>query len=201
MLKAIVLFLALFATPAFSAVLYEPETKSLEISGQTDTLQLMLVKGVMAKSEVRTIFMWGNGGSYFAGMEIGRMVEESGARVVVAQDCISACAFAAIAAVDVLIDEGARLLFHKPYVTQVPTIGLSIDDLAGKYAEVYLVGVKYMLEMGYSFDFAALIFSSKTTPCILASVSKVEVLNALRGNKIPALILVDLCAERTESYG
>lgn len=200
-MKALIVaaLVALFAVPASAAVIHEPETRSLEISGQTDSLQLLLVRGVLAKGETDTIYMWGNGGSYYAGLEIGRMIRESGARVIIpsGQRCISACAFAAMASKDVLVD--GELLIHRPYVTQVPSM-LTIDDLAGKYGEVYLHGVKYLLEMGYSFDFAALVIA-KTSPCVLFIVDKSETLRALKSVKLPTLQTVDSCKDQPESYG
>lgn len=203
-MKAMILaaFVALFAVPVSAAVIYEPETNTLEISGQNDSLQLLLVRTVLAKSQVDTVFMWGPGGSFYAGLSMGRMLKEHGApRIIVpaGKDCVSACAFIAMSSDRVLID--GRMLFHRPYVRQVPA-GLSIDDLSAKYGEVYLHAVAYAVEMGFSFDFAALVIA-KTSPCVFFVVEFTEMLDALRGSptELPTMQTYDACAARVENYG
>jgi hypothetical protein len=72
--------------------------------------------------------MWGNGGDAFAGLAIGAAIHQKGVTVQIPSGarCISACAFAALAADKIML--GGELWFHHAYRPLVPT-GKSLEDL------------------------------------------------------------------------
>jgi hypothetical protein len=138
----------LFALPAAADVTYDEATRSLKIYGPTSQFQSIMVHRAFANHEIDTIYMQGPGGELYAGLEIGRQIRKSGARVIIPAraDCVSACAFAAMAAEEIHID--GRMLLHRPYMNAIPTIH-SIEEVAAKFGIGYLDTTQYLIDMGY----------------------------------------------------
>lgn len=146
LLKVILTTLALSAS-AKAAVIYDPDTHSLTINGQTTVYQFASVQRELTEHEIDTVFMYGPGGDYFAGLRIGRLPHEENVRVVIPRDrmCASACALSALAARDIAID--GEMLFHKPYTGRVATLA-TIEDIAAAHGDAYLQLAEYLMQIG-----------------------------------------------------
>jgi len=153
-MKYILTALFIFAASlAQAAVTYDEDTHTMRITGVTDIYMLSDVQKMLAAHDVDTIYMKGPGGDYYAGLSIGRAIQKEGSRVIVARgdECVSACAFAALGGADVFVD--GVLLFHKPYVTSVPAHA-TIDEMSAQYGVVYLDMAQYLVEVGSDMKFA-----------------------------------------------
>ena len=128
MFKSIVTAIALFvsATSANAAVKMLDE-HTMQVSGNTTQRMAQEVIKNLALHDVKRIVMWGNGGDAFAGFAIGAAIHKEGTTVQVPSGtlCISACAFAALAAEKIML--GGELWFHHAYRPQVPTTKSLMD--------------------------------------------------------------------------
>lgn len=142
-----------FTTPAMSSVVFNEETKSLEISGMTTLQQAIEVFQIMKDNVVLTVIIHGNGGDYNAGTTIGRMIREEGSTVIVpdGKRAVSAAALAALGGENIIID--GELWFHAPYMIVVPT-GVTILDITQKFGEVYIDMVGYLAQMDIPISFS-----------------------------------------------
>jgi hypothetical protein len=129
MFKSIVTAIALFvsATSASAAVKMLDE-HTLQVSGNTTQRMAQEVVKQLALHDVKRIVMWGNGGDAFAGLAIGAAIHNEGVTLQIPSGtrCISACAFAALAADKIML--GGELWFHHAYRPMVPT-SKSLEDL------------------------------------------------------------------------
>lgn len=179
MLRAALTALAvLFAFPAFAQVSVNAETNSMTVKGVTSTFQAIEVSDALAENEIDTVYMFGIGGDYYAGLQIGRMLRKAGVRVIIPQgkECISACAFAAMAGEEVHID--GVMLLHRPYIPGVPTM-VTIEEIAGKFGEAYVDLAIYFDEVGYPPRLARQILVN-STPCQYIVVKQDEELQKAR---------------------
>mgnify|MGYP000427496864 CR=1 FL=1 len=171
MIKQVIAALALMVSPAFAEVTYTEETRSLVISGPTSSYQSVMVARAFANHKVDTVYMWGPGGEFYAGLDIGRRIKNSGARVIVPSgaECISACALASMGANGVEVD--GVILFHKPFAISVPSM-VTIDEIAGHHGVAYLDMTQYIYDMlgDAGIQFARHLVAN-TTPCLFLSVS------------------------------
>lgn len=166
MRKAIVgtiigVMLLLIYSPAMAAV--KLEGKTLTISGNTTRVQAVLVEQALKRNDVERIVMWGNGGDFFSGLAIGIMIKESGATVQIPTGarCVSACAFAAIAAEKIMV--GGELWFHKAYRPSYNTLeSLEDIDQDGQRIGITLSYYAYKLDLPLRFMFEVV---GTTTSC------------------------------------
>ena len=151
-LKALVATL-LLATPAAAEVVYDEVTGSLTVSGMTTTYQAVAVSRVMTEEVVLTVVLSGNGGSFYSGLTIGRLIKMEGSNVVIPEGtkCISACAVAALAGKKVVVN--GELWFHPPYLTSIPTnvTPLQVSQMFGR---AYVDMARYFVEIGIPVSFA-----------------------------------------------
>lgn len=164
MLKAFLAALAVcFAVPASAGVTYDEDSRSLTVSGMTTNYLPLMVRKALAQGQVDTIYMYGPGGDYYAGLEIGRIIAKSGARVIIpsGKACISACAFSAVGADELHVD--GQLWFHRPYTRGVSSMK-TIEEIAGEIGTAYLDGAVYLAEMGFHPTILKQILSN-TSPC------------------------------------
>jgi hypothetical protein len=157
MFKSILTAIALTitsATVASAAVLWDDATKTMTITGQTTMYQASQVYRVNKANEVLNVVMYGQGGSYYAGLRIGGLIKAEGSNVIIpmGKQCVSACAFAALAGNKVIVD--GELWFHAPYLTEVPT-GATILGITQNFGVAYNDMSKYLLQMGVTIDFAS----------------------------------------------
>jgi len=180
-----------FATPMSAQVVYDKGTDSLTIFGNTDNLQLALVQRAFKENHVGTIYMKGNGGLFYTGLALGRAIRESGARVIIptGTECISACAFAAIASEEVHVD--GALLFHRPYMQLVPT-NATIEEISGYTGGGYLDGAMYIVEMGYPLSWVKQMIVS-TSPCLFIKVVDEAQLQDFKEGRGSFMIKDDRC--------
>lgn len=184
--------LLLTATVASADVSYNEDTKSLTISGPTSSLQSVMAKRAFANNEIDTVYMWGPGGEFYAGLGIGRMIRDANVRVIVptGKECVSACAFAALGSGEIIAD--GVLLFHRPYFKSVPTIATT-EQIAAAFGLGYVDMTAYLVEMmgdvGFSASKAIL---ELTSPCsFIATVGDEVVL--FREGYYQVLPIVDKC--------
>lgn len=157
---------------------FNETTQVLKVSGQTTLSQYFGVIKGFETYEVKKVTMQGPGGYFFVSLNIGRYLMEQNARVEIpaGQLCVSACAFAAIAAQEV--DVRGSLWFHAPYLPAAPT-DKTIHEIASSYSEVYIKMDRYILEVGYSSNFSFKLIEH-TSPCKFITVSTAEELITLR---------------------
>jgi hypothetical protein len=165
MFKSIITAIALTitsATVASAAVLWDDATKTMTITGQTTMHQASQVYRVNKSNEVLNVIMHGQGGNYYAGLRIGKLIKAEGSNVIIPVDkkCISACAFAALAGKKVIVD--GELWFHAPYLSKITTMA-TILQITQNFGVAYNDMSKYLLEVGVTIDFATTLLQ-KTTP-------------------------------------
>jgi hypothetical protein len=165
MFKSILTAIALTitsATVASAAVLWDDTTKTMTITGQTTMYQASQVYRVNKSNEVLNVVMHGQGGNYYAGLRIGRMIKAEGSNVIIplGKQCVSACAFAALGGNKVIVD--GELWFHAPYLSEITTMA-TILQITQNFGVAYNDMSKYLLEVGVTIDFATTLLK-KTTP-------------------------------------
>jgi len=133
----------------------------------------------LAKHDVATVEMSGPGGYFLEGLFIGRLIRHEGARVVIpkGKQCISACAFAALASSQIVVN--GELLFHRPWLSKMPA-AMTIEEYAGKNGWAYMTMTRYIFEMGYTLNFASLIVTT-TSPCKFIVVKSGAHLRRIQG--------------------
>jgi len=153
------------ATSASALVAYDEASRSLTVSGATTIFLLAQIRAAFAANEVDTVFMMGPGGSMTAGFEIGRLIRQEGARVIVpgGARCASACAFAAVASENLEID--GELLLHRPYIQAVPS-DETVENIAAAYGSAYLMMAEYLGEMGFGIGLSRRLVE-ETGRCVL----------------------------------
>jgi len=146
---AIVLALA---TPASSAVVYDDTTKSLAITGKTTKFQAIMVYLAMRDNDVLTVTIFGEGGDYYSGLNIGRYIKEEGSVVIIpaGKRAVSAAAFAALGGSKVVVD--GELWFHTPYLTMVPT-NVTILEITQMFGRAYVDMSSYLAQVGIPISF------------------------------------------------
>jgi hypothetical protein len=139
-------------SPAAAAVVYDDTTKNLTITGRTNNLQASSVYRYLRDNDVLTVTLQGDGGDYYAGLRIGRLIEAEGSVVVIPTNkrCVSACAFAALGGDRVIVD--GELWFHTPYLTSVPTT-VTILGITQMFGRAYVDMTSYLAMMGIPMSF------------------------------------------------
>lgn len=170
------------ATVTPPSVKYEEETHTLSITGYTTRSQVMAAMFMFKKHEVSTVILWGNGGNFYAGLVLGRLIRNEGATVVIpkGRNCISACASAALGGERIILD--GVLLFHRPYLS-IMRFNTTIEDHAGRTGIAYIDLTVYLLEMGYVMEFVRLQITD-TSPCKFLRIDDSKVLERLKGNPL-----------------
>ena len=140
------------ASPAAAAVVYNDTTKNLTITGRTNNFQASSVYRYLRDNDVLTVTLQGEGGDYYAGLRLGRLIEAEGSVVIIPtnQRCVSACAFAALGGDRVIVD--GELWFHTPYLTSVPTT-VTILEIAQMFGRAYVDMTSYLASMGIPMSF------------------------------------------------
>jgi len=67
------------------------------------------------------------------------------------QTCASACAFAALAGRDLMID--GEMLFHRPFTSSVPA-DATLEDVAARYGAAFMDMAEYLIEVGRDISLA-----------------------------------------------
>ena len=114
------------ASPAAAAVVYNDTTKNLTITGRTNNFQASSVYRYLRDNDVLTVTLQGEGGDYYAGLRLGRLIEAEGSVVIIPtnQRCVSACAFAALATLQVWVFQ-CRLVTTSWFALQLQSLLLS----------------------------------------------------------------------------
>jgi len=185
--------LSLLPLTSWAGVSYDEETKTATVSGATTSDQWVELNRVLASKEVRGLTMFGPGGDYYAGLALGRLIAEHNLVVTVpaGMKCTSACAFAALASPKVYVD--GSLLLHRGYFRGVSTM-ITLDEFARLNSVGHHDGTKYLIEMGYTFNFAKMVIAD-TSPCKFIVVDSSAFAEQLRG-KGPFDITVNLPTKR-----
>ena len=140
------------ASPAAAEVVYNDLNKNLTITGRTTNFQATAIYRHLRDHEVLTVTMQGQGGDYYAGLRIGRLIEAEGSIVIIPanQRCVSACAFAALGGDRVIVD--GELWFHTPYLRSVPTT-VTLLEIAQMFGRAYVDMTSYLAMMGIPMSF------------------------------------------------
>ena len=182
MFKSIVTAIALFvsATTANAAVKMLDEN-TMQVSGNTTPRMAQEVTRLLALHDVKRIVMWGNGGDAFAGLAIGAAIHAEGTTVQIPSGttCVSACAFAALAADKVLL--GGELWFHHAFRPMVPT-GKSLEDLErdGQRMGAITLFYGHHVEVPAQFIYEVI---STTSSCKFLVISKPSSIRAIINTK------------------
>ena len=154
MIKTLVLAagLALSTGAAQAKVTFDPVTSSVVISGATTSWQVNSVYEVFKDNEVLTVVLSGNGGEFYSGLSLGRLIAEEGSAVVIPEGttCVSSCAFAALAGERVIVK--GELWFHPPYLQAIPT-NVTTIEVAQMFGRAYVDMARYLIEMGIPVTF------------------------------------------------
>ena len=171
-----------FVSPAFAGVTYDEKSNTVAVTGETNVFQRMELSRVIGERDPYIIYMSGQGGSFMEGMFEGWILRRSNAVVIIpdGQDCVSACAYAAMAANNLAIK--GRLLLHRPFFSAAPAMR-SPDWFAGKSGEGYLMMTRYLLELDYPLSFALYIVTH-SNPCKLVVINDARKLFKLKGDPL-----------------
>lgn len=147
---AIVLSLA---SPAVAAVVYDDVTKSMTITGRTTNHQATKAYRIMKDNDVLIVTISGEGGDFYAGLRLGRLIDAEGSTVIIpaGKRAVSAAAFAALGADKLIVD--GELWFHTPYLTQVPT-GATVLETAQMFGRAYIDMTRYLASVGIPISFS-----------------------------------------------
>ncbi len=154
MFKYLITAIALaLATPVVSEVIYDDVTKVLSITGRTTNNQATAVYRIMKENDVTTVTISGNGGDYYAGLRLGRLIRNEGSVVVIpaGKMAVSAAAFAALGADKIIVD--GALWFHVPYLNRVPT-DVTILEISQMFGRAYVDMTSYLASMGIPMSFS-----------------------------------------------
>lgn len=159
-------------TPMRKAVHWNSDDGVLTLRGPTTKNMLSQVQKIMVKEDVLVVNMSGPGGEYYPGLTIGNLIRKEGSSVIIPEgkECVSACAFAAMAT-DKLIIKGA-LLFHLPYTQGVGTVK-TIQEIQQEAGIVYFDMIAYVARQGYPIYFARELLA-QTSPCKFVYVKDAE---------------------------
>ena len=154
MFKYLITAIALaLATPVVSEVIYDDVTKVLSITGRTTNHQATAVYRIMKENDVTTVTISGDGGDYYAGLRLGRLIRNEGSVVVIpaGKTAVSAAAFAALGADKIIVD--GALWFHVPYLNRVPT-DVTILEISQMFGRAYVDMTSYLASMGIPMSFS-----------------------------------------------
>lgn len=163
MLKYLIAAITLaVASPAAALVVYDETTKNLAVSGTTTNYQASAVYRYMRDNDVLSVTLSGNGGEYYAGIRLGRLIKAEGSTVIIPAEktCVSACAFAALGGDKIIVD--GELWFHAPYLTLVPT-NVSILEITQMFGRAYVDMSIYLARVGVPMSFGYDILVQTTT--------------------------------------
>lgn len=165
-------------TPMRKSVHWNADDSVLTLRGPTTKDMASKVHKIMVAEDVLVVNMAGPGGHYYAGLNIGNLIAKEGSAVIIpeGQECVSACAFAAMAT-DKLIINGA-LLFHLPYTQGVST-AKTIQEIQQEAGLVYFDMIAYVIRQGYPVYFARELLA-QTSPCKFVYVKDAESFLATR---------------------
>jgi len=163
---------SLIVSTAYADVTYNKDTHTVSISGYTNHEQADKLYQILKNNEVAVAVMSGPGGDYYAGLKMGQMIANEKLTVIVKErtECISACAFMALAGENIIVD--GRVMFHAPYFQQAPT-DVTLLQLAHKFGEGYIDMATYLLRRGSSIYFARQIIT-QTTFCKFIAIDSGE---------------------------
>ena len=159
----------LLGQPALSGVNFDSRTKVLTVSGATTMKQSTDVFIQLKNNDVRTVVLYGQGGNFYSGLYMGRLFKKYDVTIVVPENtqCISACAFMALADKDLVLD--GELLFHTPYLKKVDANKTALE-IAQSFGEAYMDMSMYLTEMGASIQFGKQLLS-RTNTCKFITIN------------------------------
>lgn len=149
-------------SPAAALVVYDETTKSLAVSGSTTNYQVTEVYRYMRNNDVLSVTLSGDGGEYYAGLRLGRLIKAEGSAVIISAGsiCVSACAFAALGSDKVIVD--GELWYHAPYLTLVPT-NVTILEITQMFGRAYVDMASYLVSVGVPVSFGHDLLVQTTT--------------------------------------
>jgi len=169
---------SLIVSTAYADITYNKDTHTVSMSGYTTHEQADKLYQILKNNDVATAVLSGPGGDYYAGLKMGAMLADEKLTVIVKEntECVSACAFMALAGENIIVD--GVVLFHAPYFPQAPT-DVTLLQLAHKFGEGYIDMATYLLRRGSSIYFARQIIT-QTNSCRFISVDNGEAMMDLK---------------------
>jgi ATP-dependent protease ClpP protease subunit len=183
MIRATIIAFMLYASAAFANISFDNTTKVLTISGATTRVQSLAVWKLLNEEDVRTVVLSGEGGDFYAGIYIGRQLKKHNVTIVVPKgaECISACAFIAMADKDLVLD--GSLLFHVPY-RKIMYTNKTMLETAQEYGVAYFDMATYLVEMGAAIPFGKQLLA-RTTVCKFFTITEASQFNKLLSPEEP----------------
>jgi len=179
-LLAILACFTLLHSPTQAGVTYDKETKIVSLYGITNSVQWVRLNTILATNEVRGLRMQGPGGDFYSGLSLGRLIHRNKLIVTVPKGttCASACAYAALGSP--LIYTDGKLIIHRGYYKMMPTM-ITVDEFARLTSSSHHDGTKYLIEMGFTFNFAKSVIAD-TSPCRFLDLGSTDFIKQLRDN-------------------
>lgn len=176
-LRCLIMLTVLLGTPALAGVNYDNKTKVLTVTGATTQKLATDIFYAFDQNEILTVVLSGSGGDFYEGLMIGRTFKKHNVSIVVPENetCVSACAFAALADKNLILD--GELLFHVPYARAMPT-NLTTLELAQQFGATYMDAAAYVAEMGGSIRFIKTLLN-RTTTCKFMKITEADEVHKL----------------------
>lgn len=192
------ILMLLLPLSATAGVSYNKEEKVVTLFGSTTSSQWVLLNNILAANEVRGLKMFGPGGDYYAGLALGRLINKHDLTVTIPEDlkCVSACAFAVLGSPKVYID--GQILIHRGFFKYVPTMS-TLDEFARRNSIGHHDGTKYLIEVGFTFNFAKAVIAD-TSPCKFLVIEDSKFLEQLRSED-PFDITPSLAMPKVDNCG
>jgi hypothetical protein len=196
----VVLLTLLMPTQAYAGVRLDKETMILTLFGPTTEAQLSLTRTALKRNDIKQIRLYGNGGLFYAGLNIGELVKESKVTVVIPEGeyCMSSCAMIALAAEELFVEGSLGL--HAPYLESVPVTMSPVEYGAGA-GHAFLDMAMFLMDKGFPLKFTQLIVGT-STPCSFLMIESEEQVKEWKGEplsdipdpKVTTPMFVDMCA-------
>ncbi len=146
----------------------------LHIEGDTTEMQVESARVMIAIFKPHTVTFSGNGGDFYAGLAMGRLIAASDVNVIVTGPCYSACAMGAMAGKNVFFNKktGGALYYHSPFIYGLSPL-VSLSEYAQHVGIAYLDMDAYLKELGVSQTFTRKVIR-ETSPCYYVFVDTTQ---------------------------
>lgn len=195
-----VLFATIFARSADARVVYDKESKQLQINGPTTWNQWREIDNALKEEVVLSVSIWGPGGEVQPALAIARIIRDANVPLIIPEQrlCVSACAFIASANKNKVIVEG-EAWFHGPHKSHFLIIA-SPETYSRATSELNIRMAFLMQEWGYGKDFYRwMVFH--TSACRFFAVKTTEDFNNLKERHHFSGSFVDQCPTQEQIIG
>lgn len=191
---------SIFAGTADARVVYEKESKQLQVNGPTTWDQWREINKALKEEDVLSISIWGPGGYVQPALAIARLVREANLPLIIPEQrlCISACAFIAASNQNKVIVEG-EAWFHGPHTGVFPVVA-SLETYGRAMSELNIRMAFLFQDWGYGKEFYRwMVF--RTSACRFFAVKNTEDFRNLREKHHFSGLFVDHCPTQEQIIG